>query len=121
MWALVGRPADRPGDPRVRRRSGSSTPGEVEDGTVVRMKKAYPVYDQDYARQPATSAHYLEGFDNLQTVGRNGLHRYNNQDHSMLTGVYAARNIAGERHDVWAVNTEMEYHEESRPTRMRSR
>src|SRR5262249_55520273 len=55
-----------------------------------------------------------ENFSNLQTVGRNGLHRYNNQDHSMLTAVYAARNIVGERNDVWSVNTEMEYHEEAR-------
>jgi len=93
-------------------RIGLLEPGEVEDGTVVRMKKAYPVYDQHYHASLATIRAYLEGFSNLQTVGRNGLHRYNNQDHSMLTGVYAARNIAGERHDVWAVNTEMEYHEE---------
>jgi hypothetical protein len=58
--------------------------------------------------------HYLEGFTNLQTIGRNGLHRYNNQDHSMLTGIYAAQNVLGERHDVWSVNTEMEYHEGNR-------
>jgi hypothetical protein len=62
----------------------------------------------------ATVRRYLETFANLQTVGRNGLHRYNNQDHSMLTGMYAARNVLGERNDVWSVNTEMEYHEEQR-------
>ena len=89
-------------------------PSEVEDGTVVRMKKAYPVYDQEYLHHIAIIQKYLEGFSNLQTIGRNGLHRYNNQDHSMLTGVYAARNIVGESHDVWAVNTEQEYHEEGR-------
>jgi protoporphyrinogen oxidase len=87
---------------------------EVEDGTVVRMKKAYPVYDQHYQASLETIRNYLESFQNLQTIGRNGLHRYNNQDHSMVTAVYAARNIVGEKNDVWAVNTEMEYHEEAR-------
>jgi hypothetical protein len=93
---------------------GLIEPGEVEDGTVVRMKKAYPVYDQYYQNSVEIIRNYLEGFSNLQTVGRNGLHRYNNQDHSMLTAVYAARNIVGETNDVWSVNTEMEYHEEVR-------
>ncbi len=95
-------------------RIGLIDPGEVEDGTVVRMRKAYPVYDQHYYHSVTTVRHYLESLANLQTIGRNGLHRYNNQDHSMLTGVYAARNIVGERYDVWSVNTEMEYHEEGR-------
>ncbi|MCM3874561.1 MAG: FAD-dependent oxidoreductase [Pyrinomonadaceae bacterium] len=95
-------------------RIGLIEPDEIEDGTVVRMKKAYPVYDQHYQESLATIRHYLESIGNLQTVGRNGLHRYNNQDHSMLTAVYAARNIIGENHDVWSVNTEMEYHEEAR-------
>jgi hypothetical protein len=80
------------------------------------MEKAYPVYDQTYQESVATIRRYLETFSNLQTIGRNGLHRYNNQDHSMLTGVYAAGNILGERHDVWSVNTEKEYHEEERMT-----
>lgn len=86
--------------------------GEVEDGAVVRMKKAYPIYDHIYTESLATIRAYLETFANLQTIGRNGLHRYNNQDHSMLTGVYAARNITGEKLDVWSVNTEKEYLEE---------
>jgi protoporphyrinogen oxidase len=93
---------------------GMLEPDEVEDGTVVRMKKAYPVYDHEYQQSLLTIRRYLETIDNLQTVGRNGLHRYNNQDHSMLTAVYAARNVVGENNDVWAVNTEMEYHEEKR-------
>ena len=88
--------------------------GEVEDGTVVRMRKAYPVYDQAYPAHLATIREYLDTFENLQTVGRNGQHRYNNQDHSMLTAVYAARNVAGERIDVWSVNVEKDYHEEER-------
>jgi protoporphyrinogen oxidase len=95
-------------------RIGLIEPSEVEDGTVVRMKKAYPVYDGNYQTSLALLQQYLGSFSNLQTVGRNGLHRYNNQDHSMLTGIYAARNIVGERNDVWSVNTEMEYHEEVR-------
>ena len=85
-------------------RVGLLDPSEVEDGTVVRMEKAYPVYDQLYLNRLETVRRYLETFPNFQTIGRNGLHRYNNQDHSMLTGVYAARNITGERHDVWSVN-----------------
>lgn len=93
---------------------GLIEPDEIEDGTVVRMKKAYPVYDQGYQENLDTIRHYLETLSNLQTVGRNGLHRYNNQDHSMLTAVYAARNIVGENNDVWSVNTEMEYHEEAK-------
>jgi protoporphyrinogen oxidase len=97
---------------------GLINPREVKDGTVVRMEKAYPVYDQTYQDSVATIRRYLETFSNLQTIGRNGLHRYNNQDHSMLTGVYAAGNILGERHDVWSVNTEKEYHEEERITKL---
>lgn len=93
---------------------GLIDPREVEDGTVVRMRKAYPIYDHTYRASLATVRRYLETLSNLQTIGRNGLHRYNNQDHSMLTGIYAARNIAGEKLDVWSVNTEMEYHEDTR-------
>lgn len=91
---------------------GLITPDEVEDGTVVHMPKAYPVYDQDYLASVAVIRRYLASFSNLQTIGRNGLHRYNNQDHSMLTGIYAARNVTGEQHDVWAVNVEAEYLED---------
>jgi len=85
---------------------------EVIDGCVLRMPKAYPVYDHEYRAALATIRAYLEEIPNLQPIGRNGLHRYNNQDHSMLTGVYAARNIAGEDHDLWSVNVDQEYHEE---------
>jgi protoporphyrinogen oxidase len=95
-------------------RIGIIEPDEVEDGTVVRMKKAYPVYDRHYHESLETIRQFLETMPNLQTVGRNGLHRYNNQDHSMLTAIYATRNIVGEKNDVWSVNTEMEYHEEAR-------
>jgi protoporphyrinogen oxidase len=86
---------------------------KVESGCVFRMAKAYPVYDARYAEHLDLIRSYLAGFENLQTIGRNGLHRYDNQDHAMMTGLLAARNIAlGERNDVWAVNTDAEYHEE---------
>ncbi len=84
----------------------------VEDGTVIRQKKAYPVYDGEYRKHLAVLQEYMEGFENLQTVGRNGMHRYNNQDHSMLTGLLAAKNILGEKHDLWDINTERSYHED---------
>ena len=90
---------------------GLITADEVIDGCVVRQKKAYPIYDDAYQERLAVIKDYVDGFINLQTVGRNGLHRYNNQDHSMMTGVYAARNIMGESLDVWAVNTDKSYHE----------
>ncbi|MGB5515857.1 MAG: NAD(P)/FAD-dependent oxidoreductase [Thermoanaerobaculia bacterium] len=85
---------------------------DVVDGTVVRMPKAYPVYDDAYKEVLALIRGYLAGFPNLQVIGRNGQHRYNNQDHSMVAGMLAARNVAGETHDVWAVNVEQQYHEE---------
>jgi protoporphyrinogen oxidase len=93
---------------------GLIEPGEVEDGTVVRMAKAYPVYDQSYQHNLAMVRRYLGQFTNLQLIGRNGQHRYNNQDHSMLAGVYAARNLVGAEYDIWSVNTEQAYLEEGR-------
>ncbi len=90
---------------------------EVFDAAVVRQKKAYPVYDPAYRAHLDRIRDWLLGFDNLQMVGRNGLHKYNNQDHAMLTSLYAVRNILGEKLDVWGVNTEEEYHEvQSSPT-----
>jgi protoporphyrinogen oxidase len=89
-------------------------PGQVVDATVVRQPKAYPVYAHSYREHVETIRAFLGTFENLQTTGRNGQHRYNNQDHSMLTGVYAARNVLGENYDIWSVNTEQEYHEEAR-------
>ena len=85
---------------------------EVVDATVIRMKKAYPVYDHNYTKNVTVIKDYINQISNLQTIGRNGQHRYNNQDHSMMTGVYAARNILGANYDVWSVNVEKEYHEE---------
>jgi protoporphyrinogen oxidase len=85
---------------------------QVIDGTVKRMRKAYPVYDAAYREHLGIVRGYLDAFENLQTIGRNGMHKYNNQDHSMMTGLLAAQNILGAQHDVWAVNTDMEYQEE---------
>ncbi|HEX2214931.1 MAG TPA: NAD(P)/FAD-dependent oxidoreductase, partial [Mycobacterium sp.] len=89
--------------------------GDIVDGTVVRMKKAYPVYDDDYKANVATVRTWLdEVAGNLQLVGRNGMHKYNNQDHSMMAALLAARNLLGESWDPWNVNTDAEYHEEVR-------
>ncbi len=84
----------------------------VIDGAVVRMPKAYPVYDEGYEAALAVVRQYLAGFENLQVIGRNGMHKYNNQDHSMLTAILAVRNFYGEKFDIWAVNADDEYHEE---------
>jgi protoporphyrinogen oxidase len=86
---------------------------EIEDGTVVRVHKAYPMYDPGWTERIKVIRSYLEQeLANLQLVGRNGMHKYNNQDHSMMTAIGAARNILGARIDVWAINTEPEYQEE---------
>jgi protoporphyrinogen oxidase len=88
---------------------------EITDGCVVRVPKAYPVYDSDYREHLQTIRAFVEKFENFQTIGRNGLHRYNNQDHAMVTGILAARNVAlAQRNDVWSVNTDEDYHEEIR-------
>jgi protoporphyrinogen oxidase len=85
---------------------------DVIDGCVVRMPKAYPVYDDEYQAHLAVIRSWLSGFSNLELAGRNGMHKYNNQDHSMMTALLAARNILGlGRYDTWKVNTDAEYHE----------
>ena len=85
---------------------------KVIDGCVVRMPKAYPVYDDSYQDHLAVIRAWLQNFDNLQLAGRNGMHKYNNQDHSMMTAFLAARNIMGTGDfDTWKVNTDAEYHE----------
>jgi protoporphyrinogen oxidase/predicted dehydrogenase len=94
-------------------RIGLIDPHKVTDGVKVLVPRAYPVYDADFEEAVATLRSYLAGFHNLQTCGRNGLHRYNNQDHSMWTAMLATLNILdGADHDVWSVNTEAEYIEE---------
>ena len=86
----------------------------VVDGTVIRMPKAYPIYDEAYRGHLDVIQDYVQGLSNLHPVGRNGMHKYNNQDHSMLTAMMTVWNMNGADHDVWAVNTDYEYHEEMR-------
>ena len=88
---------------------GLIDPASVVDGVVVRMGDAYPVYDPGYAQRVAIVREWLSAIENLQTIGRAGQHQYNNMDHSVMTGMLAARNLLGEKHDVWAVNVEEEY------------
>jgi protoporphyrinogen oxidase len=93
---------------------GLADPADVLDGTVVRQPKAYPVYDDDYARHVETIRTELdEHYPNLHLVGRNGMHKYNNQDHAMMTALLCAENILAGRpvYDLWAVNSDAEYHE----------
>jgi protoporphyrinogen oxidase len=94
-------------------RIGLLDPSKVIDGSKVNVSRAYPMYDANYEDAVETIREYLSGFENLQTCGRNGLHRYNNQDHSMWTALLATLNLVGEgEHDVWSVNTEEAYHEQ---------
>jgi UDP-galactopyranose mutase len=94
-------------------RIGLIDPDQVFNGVKVRVPKAYPMYDSRYREAVATIRGYLEHFENLRTFGRNGLHRYNNQDHSMWTAILATLNHTdGASHDVWSVNTRAEYLEE---------
>jgi protoporphyrinogen oxidase len=93
---------------------GLVSPALIRDGTVIRQRKAYPVYDAEYRGHLEVIRGALDAIPNLHTVGRNGMHKYNNQDHSMLTAMMAVWNMQGAAHDVWAVNTDFEYHEEQR-------
>ena len=93
---------------------GLVSAADVVDGCVVRQPKAYPVYDDAYRDHMAIIRRDLEqGYPNLHLIGRNGMHKYNNQDHAMMTAMLTAKNIlAGERvYDVWNVNEDAEYHE----------
>ena len=87
---------------------------DFADGFVARVPKAYPVYDAGYKQNIKTIRRYLDKFKNLQPIGRYGMFKYNNMDHSILTGLYAAENILGSRNDIWTVNADKEYHEEKK-------
>jgi protoporphyrinogen oxidase len=94
-------------------RIGLASAADIEDGCIFRVPKAYPMYDSEYGDYLETVKDFVGGLENYQTIGRNGLHRYNNQDHAMFTGMLAVRNLtAGEHNDIWSVNTDQEYHEE---------
>ena len=92
---------------------GLANADDITDGYVVRQKKAYPVYDHFYAANIETIKTGLQNYKGLYLMGRNGMHKYNNQDHSMMTAMLAAKNIiAGEElYDLWNVNQDAEYHE----------
>jgi protoporphyrinogen oxidase len=92
---------------------GLAKPGQVKRGYAVRVPLAYPMYDESYAAQVAKIREWLDPIEGLVQVGRNGLHRYNNSDHSMLSAMRAVDNVLGRgSHDIWAVNVESAYHEE---------
>jgi protoporphyrinogen oxidase len=90
--------------------------GRVTEGSVVRVEKAYPVYGPGYQAHLDAIRPALGALSNFQVVGRNGMHKYNNQDHSMMTAMLAVRNLEGGRFDLWKVNTDAEYHEEADPS-----
>jgi protoporphyrinogen oxidase len=93
---------------------GLVEPGDVETGYVVRVQKAYPYYDFTYKANVETIKKFLATeASNVHPVGRNGMHKYNNQDHSMYTAILTVENMYGADHDIWAVNVEEEYHETS--------
>jgi len=86
---------------------------DISDGCVFRVEKSYPVYDATYSEHLQKIREFVDGLENFQTIGRNGLHRYNNQDHAMLTGMLAVRNaLFDEQQNLWDVNVDQEYHEE---------
>jgi hypothetical protein len=89
---------------------GLADKSKVVDGAVVRQPKAYPLYDHDYRSNVAKVREFLAlEAPNLQVAGRNGMHKYDNQDHAMMTGLMAARNIMGGSYDLWRVNSDAEY------------
>lgn len=93
--------------------------GDVTDTLVIRQPYAYPIYDRDYDSHLKVVLDYVRTIDNLQTIGRNGMHRYNNMDHSMLTGIKAAQNVMGANNDLWRINDKDEYHEEDNKVQVR--
>jgi protoporphyrinogen oxidase len=84
---------------------------DVEDAFVIKQPKAYPTYDDDYRENMAVIRRFMADFKNIQTIGRNGMHRYNNMDHSMMTGIGAAQNLQGSHIDLWTINEDPAYHE----------
>lgn len=96
-------------------RLGLARADQVVDGFALRVKKAYPMYDEHFAENLAVIRQWLSRFENLQQLGRNGLHKYNNQDHSMLTAMCGVANLVDSAgHDLWALNSDDEYQETAR-------
>ena len=93
---------------------GLAQEDEILDGCVVRQKKAYPVYDEGYRERVGSIRDELAArYPTLHLVGRNGMHKYNNQDHAMMTAMLTVENIAAGKlvYDIWNVNEDAEYHE----------
>ena len=113
LWDMADDELSR-SPPRSCARSGCSSRAWSPPGTSTRVPKAYPVYDGEYAANVATMRAWLSDHaTNVHPVGRNGMHRYNNQDHSMLTAMLAVENILDDAgHDLWSVNVDEEYHEQ---------
>ncbi len=93
---------------------GLAQQSSIVDGTVIRMPKAYPIYDASYRAHLMKVREFVDAIPNLHTVGRNGMHKYNNQDHSMLAAMMTVSNMQGGSYDVWDINTDMDYHEEQK-------
>ena len=121
MWSTPDDELIRLGSAELQR-LGLARVDEVQCGYVVRMPKAYPVYDEGYKDAVEVLRRWLaEATPNVHPVGRNGMHKYNNQDHSMLTALLSVENILDDAgHDVWAVNVEDDYHEEQRTLRRKT-
>ena len=102
---------------------GLAAKSKVVDGSVVRQPKAYPLYDHEYRdqRQLTSPASWNARHQICQIAGRNGMHKYNNQDHAMMTGLMAARNIMGSSFDLWRVNSDAEYQESDEDKHHRER
>src|SRR5437867_5578923 len=92
---------------------GLTKGAKIEGGAVYRQKKAYPVYDETYSQHLDIIELFMKSLENLHMIGRNGLHKYNNQDHSMLTAILAVENIYGASHDIWRINSDQSYQEEA--------
>ena len=93
---------------------GLARASTVVDGAVVRVPKAYPIYNAAYRGHLDAVRDFTDAIPNLHMVGRNGMHKYNNQDHSMYTAMLTVANMYGANHDVWSVNTDLDYHEEQK-------
>ncbi|MDP8991917.1 MAG: NAD(P)/FAD-dependent oxidoreductase [Actinomycetota bacterium] len=113
LWSMADEDLVELGKQELSRLGLLDDPSSVETGYVVRMPKAYPMYDETYKRNVQVMREWLEAnAPNVYPVGRNGMHKYNNQDHSMYTAMLSVENILGASHDIWTVNVEAAYHEE---------
>jgi protoporphyrinogen oxidase len=117
LWTMADKDLVELGKEEIEK-IGLARAADVEDGCVFRVPKSYPIYDSEYRTHLDVVRKFMDSLANCRTIGRNGLHRYNNQDHAMLTGLYAVRNmVLGGTYDLWDVNADKEYHEEVREER----